>query len=238
VFKDNFPKGQSMISKGLFAASAAFFCFTSPALADWSASPISLGANEPGAVGQVDCAPNGSFGSVWGTGTYTSDSSICTAAVHFGWIAQGQGGVVSFRQVQGLDSYEGSAQNGVTTFDYGAWDSSFQITGASPLDGGVQRIAWSDTADSLGIGDAAGEVFSYECLAEGAGGGSVWGTDVYTSDSSICAAAAHRGHVSPETGGQITLMVLGSQVAYGGTARNGVTTSDYPEWSRSFVFQN
>ena len=118
--------------KRLFATLALSLAAT-PALADWSDTLISLGLNTTGATGTIDCPPGGSFGTVWGTGTYTSDSSICTAAVHFGWITPDRGGRVSFQQVPGLDAYQGVAQNGVTSFDYGPWSSSFQITSAVAL---------------------------------------------------------------------------------------------------------
>ncbi|QXT38106.1 LCCL domain-containing protein [Gymnodinialimonas ceratoperidinii] len=227
-----------MFLKVFKAATAAIFCLASPALADWSANLITLGVNNPGAAGQVECAPNGSFHTVWGTGTYTSDSSICTAAVHFGWIAHDRGGVVGFQQVPGMSFYSGSSQNGVTTSDYGSWDSSFQITGARPLTGGIRRITWGDSADSLGVGGAVGQVFAFECPTNNNAGGTVWGTDVYTSDSSICGAATHRGLVTPSRGGTVTVRVLGPQAAYAGTMRNGVATSDYPSWPRSFIFNN
>lgn len=226
-----------MFSNILKAATALCLLTSGPAFADWSANIISLGADSPGATGQVECAPNGTFGSVWGTGTYTSDSSVCTAAVHYGWIIHAEGGIVSFRQVPGMDAYAGTARNGVTTLDYGSWGSSFQINGASPLGGGVRQIAWGDNADTLGVGGSMGEYFTFACPTDGVGGGSVWGTDVYTSDSVICAAAAHRGLISAASGGIVTIMVLGSQPAYTGSNRNGVVSSDYPEWSRSYVFQ-
>ncbi|GAB5445683.1 LCCL domain-containing protein [Gymnodinialimonas sp.] len=226
-----------MISNALKSSVAAFVLLSSPAFADWSANLISLGATGAGVSGQVECAPNGSFATVWGTGTYTSDSSICTAAVHYGWIAHAEGGVVSFRQVPGMASYAGSTQNGVTSSDYGSWDSSFQITGASPLAGGVTPINWGDNADSLGVAGSLGTYFTYACPADSVGGGSVWGTDVYTSDSVICAAAAHRGHISAATGGIVTIMILGGQPSFTGSNRNGIVSSDYPEWPRSYVFQ-
>lgn len=72
-----------------------------------------------------ECAPGGQFGSVWGTGTYTDDSSVCTAAVHAGLITQPQGGRVVIEIEPGEDSYDGSTSNGVTSSDYGRWDGSY-----------------------------------------------------------------------------------------------------------------
>jgi hypothetical protein len=72
-----------------------------------------------------DCPPNGSAGSVWGTDTYTDDSSICTAAVHYGLIGFAGGGSVTIEISPGLDSYSGSDRNGVSSSDYGSWSGSY-----------------------------------------------------------------------------------------------------------------
>jgi hypothetical protein len=71
------------------------------------------------------CPPNGTPGSLWGTGTYTDDSSICTAAVHSGVITVEDGGSVVIEIAPAQASYQGSSANGVTTSDYGAFDGSF-----------------------------------------------------------------------------------------------------------------
>jgi hypothetical protein len=73
----------------------------------------------------VDCPPGGDAGVVWGTGTYTDDSSICTAAVHAGLISFDDGGRVVIEIRPGEESYESSSANGVTSSPYGAWDGSF-----------------------------------------------------------------------------------------------------------------
>jgi phage baseplate assembly protein gpV len=75
----------------------------------------------------VECEPGGAAGSVWGTGTYTDDSSICTAAVHAGLITFAEGGEVAFRFTAGQDSYAGSSANGVDSRDYGSWGTSFEF---------------------------------------------------------------------------------------------------------------
>ncbi len=70
------------------------------------------------------CAAGSASGSVWGSGPYTSDSSICAAATHAGVIDE-SGGPVSTISVMGLDVYIGTEANGVTTSDWGAYGSSF-----------------------------------------------------------------------------------------------------------------
>jgi len=219
-------------------AGAVIFLLSSlPAAADWDATLISLGLNTAGATGTIDCAPGGGFATVWGTGTYTSDSSICTAAVHYGWITPERGGRVSFQQVPGLQSYEGSSQYGVSTFDYGSWSSSFQITSAVALPSGGETMTWDASPDSLGVAENIGQSFSYACPLHAGPVGAIWGSDLYSSDSPVCVAAQHRGLISPANGGSVTILILGAQPLYVGSTRNGIQSQDYGSWDRSYIFQ-
>jgi hypothetical protein len=71
------------------------------------------------------CPQDGFAHTVWGTDTYTDDSSVCTAAVHAGEIDFEQGGTVVIEMQDGQDSYTGSQRNDVTTLDYGQWPGGF-----------------------------------------------------------------------------------------------------------------
>ncbi|MBX6376076.1 MAG: hypothetical protein IRZ13_17845 [Acetobacteraceae bacterium] len=64
------------------------------------------------------------IGEVWGTGAYSSDSSICRAARHAG-IIPAEGGTVQVIPAPGMPSYAGTTANGVTSLSYGAWGASF-----------------------------------------------------------------------------------------------------------------
>jgi hypothetical protein len=66
-------------------------------------------------------------GSVWGSGPYTGDSDICSAAQHAGVIGE-SGGVFKVTNAPGCDSYTGSTANGVTTSGYGSYGSSFNVS--------------------------------------------------------------------------------------------------------------
>ncbi|AHM05574.1 hypothetical protein roselon_03316 [Roseibacterium elongatum DSM 19469] len=98
-----------------------------PALADWTASPQSMGL--AGQVGQgfpYQCPPTGAVSQViWGSGHYTSDSAICPAAVHAGRIDVAPGGVVSVVVTGPQTAYGGISRFGVTSNAYGAWDQSY-----------------------------------------------------------------------------------------------------------------
>lgn len=73
------------------------------------------------------------------------------------------------------------------------------------------------------------------CPADMAGDEStVWGTDIYTNDSSVCLAAVHAGVITLADGGMVQVTMLPGEENYEGTARNGITTNDYGEWGNSF----
>jgi hypothetical protein len=80
----------------------------------------------------VPCAPGGPLGSLWGAGTYTADSSICTAAVHAGLITLDDGGTVTIELAPGADSYDSTTANGVTSSAYGPYDASFTFPEDQP----------------------------------------------------------------------------------------------------------
>jgi hypothetical protein len=71
---------------------------------------------------------NGSTtGPIWGTGVYTDDSRLSTAAVHAGVLTNGQKGVVKVTILAGQTAYQGSTSNGVTSFAYAQWLGSYRV---------------------------------------------------------------------------------------------------------------
>jgi hypothetical protein len=65
--------------------------------------------------------------------------------------------------------------------------------------------------------------------------GTVWGTDVYTGDSSLCHAALHAGVVAAG-GGPITVMRSDGRQLYIGSSRNGVASHDFGRYGTSITF--
>ncbi len=91
-----------------------------------------------------------------------------------------------------------------------------------------------DSTYSFTFSDEDG-TFVVTCPAKMAGDEStVWGTDIYTNDSSVCLAAAHAGVITLADGGTVQVTMLPGEESYTGTERNGVTTLDYGEWGDSF----
>lgn len=72
------------------------------------------------------------------------------------------------------------------------------------------------------------------CSAQQAAAGTVWGTRIYTTDSGVCRAAVHAGAIPP-SGGAITVTPAPGRNAYEGSTGNGVQTSNYGPWARSFT---
>ncbi len=164
--------------------------------------------------------------SLWGSGPYTGDSDVCTAALQSGVITK-DGGPVLLKAAPGQDSYAGSTQNGVTSFDWGGYGRSFQPVPLPKVD--TSAIA---TCTTLPAG-----VDSYTCACGKTAKprGSVWGSSPYTADSNICAAAIHSG-ILDKNGGTVTVLRVQGLDSYAGSESFGVRSSDWKGFDSSFVF--
>jgi len=81
-----------------------------------------------------------------------------------------------------------------------------------------------------------GEEFTYDCPpADESRLDTVWGTDVYTDDSSVCTAAVHAGAITIEDGGEVTIEIRPGEDEYEGSEQNGIESSPYGPWGGSFV---
>ena len=74
------------------------------------------------------------------------------------------------------------------------------------------------------------------CTAEATASGSVWGSDLYTDDSRLCAAARHAGAIGAE-GGAIWAFERPGLESSPAVTRNGVASSSWPAWRRSIAFR-
>jgi hypothetical protein len=73
-------------------------------------------------------------GALWGTDTYTTDSSLAAAAVHSGALKIGEMGLVKVTILPGCASYEGSTRNGITSSSWGSYPASYQVEPVRPED--------------------------------------------------------------------------------------------------------
>ena len=68
----------------------------------------------------------------------------------------------------------------------------------------------------------------------GANGGSLWGTGIYTADSTLAAAAVHAGVLRLGERGVVKVTILPGQSSYVGSDRNGVTSSGFASYPSSY----
>lgn len=223
-----------------------------PAVAPVAATPINWNTNatqyrsQTGQIVTVMCPPNGSPATVWGSDVYSDDSSICTAALHSGRVSLQTGGNVQIQIAPGAPSYAPTERNGVTTRPWGQWSGSFTIVGgaapglvATPVGGAAapaapgapQAIGWdADGADVVQTGQSA-----LVGCPPGGTANSVWGTDTYSSDSSVCTAAVHAGLIQLATGGVVRVNGVAGMPSYTASERNGVASSSWGSWGASFT---
>jgi hypothetical protein len=184
---------------------------------------------------EFGCPPAGQLGSVYGSGPYTDDSSVCSAAVHAGKITQAEGAQVVISIQPGQPSYEGTSANGVDSGDWGKYDGSYSIVSNAPFKGTSSPqtggFGWKATAARQhGLN---GQKFNYSCPP----GGellTVYGTGTYTDDSSVCTAAVHAGKITKAEGGSVVIEIKPGQKEYDASTANGVTSNAYGDWGGSF----
>jgi hypothetical protein len=75
---------------------------------------------------------------------------------------------------------------------------------------------------------------TYYFRVTGATAGSVWGTDVYTGDSTLATAAVHAGALKPGETAVVRVRVMPPLAQYQGSIRNGVTSHDFGRFGAAY----
>ncbi len=99
--------------------------------------------------------------------------------------------------------------------------------------GDTTAINWGTQSNQLKL--STGKSLTVTCPANGQVSSRLWGTDIYTDDSSICTAAVHAGLIKAASGGTVQVEGIAGQSAYRGSQRNGVGSRDYGTWTGSFA---
>lgn len=167
---------------------------------------------------------------VWGSGPYTDDSGVSTAAVHAGALADGEIGLVKITMLPGQSSYSASTRNGVTTSSYGSWYSSYSIAkwtyDGTTIDDPTNFNAWGGMRGT----------FNVSLTGNGTTSTSIWGTDTYTDDSLVGKAAVHAGKLAAGQSGVVAVTLVPGLSSYVGSTRNGVSSGSYGSWTNSYTF--
>jgi hypothetical protein len=96
-------------------------------------------------------------GSIWGTGIYTTDSNLATAAVHTGVLKVGEAGVVRVTIIASPPAFASSMQNGITSYPYGSYPSAYQLhVKAAAPEVGLRRGRGRGRAGGFGGGGFQG----------------------------------------------------------------------------------
>jgi hypothetical protein len=95
---------------------------------DWS-STASEYDDYAGKLIRYQCPKNGRAGKVWGTGPYTTASSVCSAAVHAGYLTLADGGPVIIQIRAATEPYQAGEQYGIKTEADDAAEWEFTIAG-------------------------------------------------------------------------------------------------------------
>jgi hypothetical protein len=84
----------------------------------------------------------------------------------------------------------------------------------------------------LDLCDPAGATYYFR--VSGDTNGPLWGTDVYTGDSSLAVACVHAGLLKPGETAVVKVIVEPPPARYQGCARNGVTSHDFGRYGSAY----
>ncbi len=198
--------------------------------------PVSLGAFSawPDFIGKsLYIRVTGSAsGSVWGSGPYTSDSVLATAAVHAGLLRDGETGVVKVNILGPQTAYLASTAHGVSSLAYGATDRSYTLA----ADDGGDNPALPDPGGLAAYRGNVGGVYLF--TVTGKRNGVVWGTNTYTDDTALSAAAVHAGVLADGASGIVRVVLVPGLASYAGSERNGIKSGNYGNWTASYTVSN
>lgn len=94
--------------------------------------------------------------------------------------------------------------------------------------------AQADPGNLVGFRDQTGATLAF--TVTGTTEGVVWGTDLYTDDSTLAAAAVHAGVLQAGQTGVVTVTITGEQAGFTGSERNGIASRNYGSWGGSYTF--
>lgn len=98
------------------------------------------------------------------------------------------------------------------------------------LDQGL--LAGEAPSNMLNLCDPIGATYYFRVTGESTG--PLWGTDVYTGDSVIAAAAVHAGALKPGESGVVKITVEQPLSRYQGSVRYGVTSQDFGQYGTAY----
>jgi hypothetical protein len=80
--------------------------------------------------------------------------------------------------------------------------------------------------------ERVGQSFHFEVTGDTSG--YIWGTDIYTADSTLATAAVHAGVLRPGQRGVVKVTILAGQSSYAASTRHGVSSYRYDSYPGSY----
>jgi hypothetical protein len=168
---------------------------------------------------------------VWGTDVYPIFSEIATAVVHAGVLKEGETGVVKATIVEGIDTPP-STRNGITSQPCGKNESgAYKVEKTNlpvpdlptPTPTITPAPTPFATPSLTAPGNEPGKTHSFKL--RGSSRGNLYGTNVYTIDTNLAAAAVHAGVLKDGEEGMVKVTMLPPAGDHKASTQNGVTSS-------------
>ncbi len=178
---------------------------------------------------KVDSAIDSTVADTNSADTNRADDAVDSATVDSSKGDAADGGTdIDVLSDDAIDGSESSTSDASDTSDTS--DTSIADT-AVDADTGPTAATW--TTDAVSHACTLGVRYAYVCPSGGIPS-SVWGSDPYTDDSSICTAGVHAGVITSSAGGTVVIQMSAGAAAYAPSTANGITTLSYGSWSCSF----
>ncbi len=103
-----------------------------------------------------------------------------------------------------------------------------QFLAADDPDKNLPRLP--DPGSLLNYQNQFGKRLAFTVTGNPGNGGAVWGTNVYTLDSSLSVAAVHAGVLKPGQTGVVVVQIVPSPPNFTGTFQNGIQSQNWPQF--------
>jgi hypothetical protein len=183
---------------------------------------------------RIKCPSDCKKGLIYGTIIYSFDSLACLASIHSGVVKANQGGMMLLKALPGMTFYQGTLQYGLQSTSIDKSDYSFQVEEAPP----VITIDCKISASTPQFAGTLGMKFLVRCPENCSKTAHyVFGSNLYSGDSSICQAAIHAGALN-DRGGEVQFMIEPGEKLYFRKRAFGIESKERDSYVKSIRFFN
>lgn len=93
-------------------------------------------------------------------------------------------------------------------------------------------LAFEAPTNMVGLCDQLGQTYYFRVLGQDSG--NLWGTDIYTGDSSLASAALHAGAVQPGENKVVKVTVVEPLKQYQGSTRHGIASHSFGAYGTAY----